>query len=126
MIISSVVSALILWSGDYASRIQFDGLLKSEIKGEVIDGNKTCDVYARFDEVVIKEKNQPEKFLKVNFRLICTDTKQQPSEIRLATEMVRASDLRSHSFTVFISNTYKKSSFKIEDYSLTTSKKPLR
>ena len=126
MIVSSVVSALIIWSGDFASRIQFDGPLKSEIRGEVIEGNKSCDVYARFDEVSVKEKNQPEKFLKVNFRLICTDSRQQSIEIKLAAEMVRVSDLKSHSFTVFISNTFKKSSFKIEDFSLTTSKKPMK
>ena len=126
MTISSVVSALIVWSGDYASRIQFDGPLKSEIKGEVIEGNKTCEVYARFDEVSIKEKNQPEKFLKANFRFICTESGQSPDEIKLATEVIRASDLKTHSSTIFISKKFKKSSFKIEDYSLTTSKKPTR
>jgi hypothetical protein len=134
MIISSIVSALILWSGDYTARLQFDGPLKSEIKGEIIDGsetdksfksNQTCEVYGRFDEVVIKEKSLPEKFIKADFRFVCTDTGQPPQEIKIAPELIRASDLKSHAANVFISPKFKKNSFKIEDYSVAISKKPL-
>ena len=133
MIISSIVSALILWSGDYTARLQFDGPLKSEIKGEIIDGNETdksfksnqaCEVYGRFDEVIIKEKSLPEKFIKADFRFVCTDSGQPPHEIKIAPELIRASDLKAHSSNVFISPKFKKNSFKIEDYSVVISKKP--
>lgn len=134
MIISSIVSALILWSGDYSAQLQFDGPLKSEIKGEFIDGreadknyksNSTCEVFGRFDEVTIKEKNLPEKFIKVNFRFVCTDTGQPPQEIKIASELIRSSDLKTHSAPIFISNKFKKNTLKFEDYSVTISKKPM-
>ncbi len=124
MIISSIVSALIVWSGDFTARLQFDGPLKSEIKGEMIDGNKACEVYGRFDEVLIKEKSLPEKFIKADFRFICTESGQPPEEIKVASELIRASDLKSHSAQIFISNKFKKNSLKIEDYSVVISKKP--
>ncbi|MBC7456774.1 MAG: hypothetical protein H7235_00750 [Bdellovibrionaceae bacterium] len=124
MIISSVISALILWSGDYSARLQFDGPLKSEIRGELIDGNKACEVYGRFDEVLIKEKNLPEKFIKVDFRFVCIESGQPAEQIKIAPELIRSSDLKPHSSSLFISNKFKKNSLKIEDYSLVISKKP--
>jgi preprotein translocase subunit SecF len=123
MIISSIISILIIWSGDFSAQLQFDGPLKSEIKGELVEGNKTCEVYGRFDEVMIKEKNQLEKFIKANFRFTCM-TDKQPQETQLATEVIRASDLKTHSSNVFISNQFKKNTLKIENYSIQISKKP--
>ncbi len=128
----SLVSVLILWSGDYTARLQFDGPLKSEIKGELIEGNdsdktfksnKSCEVYGRFEEVLVKEKNLPEKFIKVNFRFVCSQDGQPKDETQLATELIRASDLTTHSTTVFISNKYKKNKLKFEDYQIHASKK---
>lgn len=133
MIISSIVSILILWSGDYSAQLQFDGPLKSEIKGEHIDGrsndkafksNQACEVFGRFDEVLIKEKSLPEKFIKADFRFICTESGQPPQEIKMASELIRASDLKPHSSSIFISNKFKKNSLKIEDFSISISKKP--
>jgi hypothetical protein len=133
MIISSLVSVLLLWSGDYTARLQFNGPLKSEIKGELIDAqstdksfksNQTCEVYGRFDEILVKEKSQLEKFIKADFKFVCTESGQSPQEIKIAPELIRAADLKSHSSTIFISNKFKKNVLKFEEYSLTTSKNP--
>lgn len=128
MVISSIVSVLILWSGDYTARIQFDGPLKTEIKGELVDdglnrSNSDCEAYGRFEEVLLVEKNQPEKFIKVDFRFVCSQPAGPPQEIKIASEMVRASDLKTHSTTIYISKKYKKNQFKIEQFALTTSQK---
>ncbi len=123
MIISSLVSVLIFWSGDYTARLQFNGPLKSEIKGELIEGHKTCEVYGRFDELLVKEKSQLEKFIKADFKFVCTESGQTPQEIKMATEFIRASDLKTHSSTIFISNKFKKNVLKIEAYAVTTSNK---
>ncbi len=121
---SLIVSILMLWSGDFSARLQFDGPVKTEIKGEFLDNSqlkseKNCDVYAHFDEVTIRQKNLPEKFLKIDFKFICTQDGQRKT-IRLAPEFIRSRDLKTHSSTVFISSQFKKNSFKIEDFSIET------
>lgn len=137
MIISSIVSVLILWSGDFKARLQFDGPLRTEIRGEFLDNSsdRTCEVYAQFDEVMHKEKNQLEKFIKADFRFVCpvdeqaqtqdktTTAKSATQQIKIATEMIRLADLKTHSSQVFISNKYKKNILKIENYSLDVIKK---
>ena len=114
---------MILWSGDYSARIQFNGPLKTEIKGELVDdatlkSNKACEVYGRFEEVMTYEKKQLEKFIKADFRFVCVTDKQPPEEIKLASELIRASDLKTHSSTIFISQKFKKNILKLEQYSV--------
>ncbi len=128
MITSALISVAILWSGDFSARLQFDGTLQSEIKGEFIQpvdtqNSQNCEVFGHFSEVKHKEKSSIEKFLRIEFKFLCTD-KGQIKTIRLAPELIRLSDLKTHSKTVFISEKFKKNSFKIENYSLQVIKSP--
>lgn len=117
-----LVSVLILVSGDYSARLQFNGPIKTEIRGELLDdaklkSEKSCEVFARFNEVKLKPKSQIENFIKINFKFVCTQDGHKKT-YRLAPEFVRSSDLTSHSASVYISKRFKKNTLKIENFSL--------
>lgn len=130
MTTSLIVSALIIWSGDFSARLQFNGPLKTEIKGEFLSDSTTstsaqsekdCEVFAQFDETKMKQKNGIEKWIKINFKFICTQDGQKKT-YRISPEFIRSSDLKTHSSRVYISKQFKKNSFKIEDFSLQSGK----
>lgn len=122
-----LISLIMSWTGDYQSKVQFDGPINSEIKAEYIDplhtdpiqkNNTSCDIYGRFQQVILKVKTKKEKFIKATFNFNCENKKHS-----MPAQFIRESDLTVQKNTIFISEKYKKNTIKVESLSLESVKK---
>jgi hypothetical protein len=123
----TLISTVLIWSGDYNARIQFDGEIQNTIQGQILDqkengepfqSNKSCNVQADFKEVLLKEKSRNAKFLKAQFVFKCDNKKHS-----IPAQFIRMSDLKLQQNTIYISSQYKKSTLKFESVSIETAQK---
>ena len=120
---TSIVSVILVWSGDYASRLQFNGPFNQDLLGQSLSEstNSTCEVYANFKEVTKKINLKSNPFLQIRFKFIC-DEDGQKHTYTLAEEYIKIPELKTSSSQISISKKLKKNQLKIEDYSVQISK----
>lgn len=120
---ASVISVILVWSGDYQSRLQFNGPFNQELLGQTLSESEKspCEVYARFKEVTKKEKSNLGQFLQIKFKFVCAEDGQKRT-YALAEEYIKIPDLKTSSSQIVISQKYKNNQLKIEDYSVQVSK----
>lgn len=123
----TLISTILIWSGDYSARIQFDGEIQNTIPGQFLDqkengdpyeSNKSCAVSADFKEVLLKEKSRNAKFLKAQFYFKCDNKKHS-----VPAQFVRMSDLKLQQNVIYISDQFKKNNLKFESVSIESSQK---
>ncbi len=114
---SKSLSALILFSGDYKSKFQFDGAFQQNLQGIFVDSsdyvsNKECDLTADFQKVIYAKALH----LKIVFQANCL-LDQVKSKTVLSPEYIRIKDLKTYSSSLYLSERYKNVQFKILEYS---------
>lgn len=114
---SKPISALILFSGDYKSKFQFDGSFQQNLQGVFVDStdyasNKECELIADFQKVIYAKALH----LKIVFQANCL-LDQVKSKTVLSPEYVRIKDLKTYSSSLYLSERYKNVQFKILEYS---------
>ena len=123
----TLISVILIWSGDYSARIQFDGEIQKTIQGQFLNEkengeafqfNKSCVIEANFTEVLLKEKSRNAKFLKAQFNFKCDNKKHS-----IPTQFVRMSDLKLQQNVIYISDQFKKNTLKFESLSIQNSQK---
>ncbi len=117
---------MLVWSGDYQSRLQFSGPLNQEISGQDLSENSqqksNCEVFAKFNEVLKKDKSSLAKFLKIQFKFVCVEDGQKKVTYELAEELIKLPELKTTSSSIYISKKLQKNQLRVEDYSLQVSK----
>lgn len=114
---SKPLSALILFSGDYKSKFQFDGPFQQNLTGVFVDSSdyvsdKDCEITADFQKVIYAKALH----LKIVFQTNCA-VDQTKSKTVLSPEYVRIKDLKTYSSSLFLSERYKNVQFKILEFS---------
>ncbi len=114
---SKPLSALILFSGDYKSKFQFDGAFQQNLLGIFVDSSdyvsdKDCELKAEFQKVIYAKAPH----LKIIFQSNCL-VNQIQSKVVLSPEHVRIKDLKTYSSSLYLSERYKNVQFKILEYS---------
>jgi len=110
-------SALILFSGDYKSKFQFDGPFQQNLQGVFVDSSdyvsdKDCELTADFQKVIYAKALH----LKIVFQANCS-VDQMKSKTVLSPEYVRFKDLKTYSSSLYLSERHKNVQFKILEFS---------
>ena len=116
---AATLSALISFSGDYKAQVQFDGPVRSQIAGQLVDtsdytSDKSCEWQARFQEVLYKKQ----RHIKLNLTSRCLKPQSAPPEYLetiLHPEYIRLKDLKMDSTTTEISKEHKNVQIKVLD-----------
>lgn len=113
---SKPLSALILFSGDYKSKFQFDGPFQQNLPGVFVDSSdyvsdKDCELTADFQKVIYAKSLH----LKIVFQANCL-VDQVKSKTVLSPEYVRIKDLKTYSSSLYLSERHKNVQFKILEF----------
>lgn len=113
---SKPLSALILFSGDYKSKFQFDGSFQQNLQGVFVESSdyvsdRDCELTADFQKVIYAKALH----LKIVFQANCL-LDQVKSKTVLSPEYVRVKDLKTYSSSLYLSERYKNVQFKILDF----------